>query len=93
MDTVVEIYVLRKVVNAIPLDRLVVAETCSDRLQIWCISPKLAVTVHTRLGRWHAGRSRRLDRLMTIAAINAVITNVVLMRELHWLLDLEILSC
>lgn len=93
MDTVVEIYVLRKVVNAIPLDRLVIAEARSDGLQVRGIGPKLAVTVHTRLGRWHAGRSRRLNRLMTIAAINAVVANVVLMRELHGLLYLEILPC
>lgn len=91
VNAVIEIDVFRKVVNAIPLDRLVVTETCSYRLQIWGIGPKLAVTVHTRLGRGHTGRCRRLDRLVAITAIDAVVAHVVLVRELHWLLDLEIL--
>lgn len=91
VNAVVEIDVLRKVVNAVPFDRLVVTEARSNRLKIWSIGPKLAVTVHTRLGRGHAGRCRRLDRLVTITAIDAVIAHVVLVRELHWLLDLEIL--
>lgn len=49
------------------------------------------MTVHTRLGRGHTGRRRRLDRLVAITAINAVVADVVLVRELHRLLYLEIL--
>lgn len=39
VNTVIEIDVFGKVVNAIPLDRLIITKTRSDRFQIWSIGP------------------------------------------------------
>lgn len=90
MDTMVEIHVFRQFMNSFPFDRLIVAKTCSDRLQIRAVGPDLAVAVHAGLGRRHPGGCGRLDRLMTISAVNAVVAYVVLMTELHRLLNLQI---
>lgn len=92
MNAVIEIDVLRKVVNAVPLDRFVISEACSDRLKVRSIGPKLAVAIHTRLGRRHTGGCGCLDRLMAISAVNTVIAHVMLVRELHRLLYFEVLS-
>ena len=90
MNTVVEIGVFRQIVNTFPLNRLIITETRPNWLQIRAVSPNLAVTVHACLARWHSGRCRRFDGLVTVAAVNAIVTHVMLMAELHRLLFLQI---
>jgi hypothetical protein len=92
MDTVIEINKLGQVVDALPLNRFVLAKARSNGLEIWTVVPQLTVTVHAGL-RWrHAGGRCRFNRCVTVAAIYAVVAYVMLVAELDRLLDLEILS-
>lgn len=88
VNAVIEICVFGEVVDAFPFDGLVFAEACSNWFEILLIREQLAVAVHTGLRRRHTGRRGRLDRLMTITAIDTVITDVVLVRKLQRLLFL-----
>ena len=92
VNAMIKIYVLRKVVNALPLDRLVLAKARPDGLKIRAVVPQLAVAIHTRLRRRHTRSRSRFNRRMTVAAIDAVVPDVVFVTELNWLLFLEKLS-
>ena len=92
MNAVIEIRVVRKVVHPNPLNWFAVAEAGAHRLQIRAVSPDLFVTIHAGAGRWHAGRRRRLNRGMTVTAINAVVAHVVFVAELDRLLTFDPLS-
>ena len=92
VDAVIEICEFGKIVNALPFDRLVIAETRTDGFEIWAIGPQLTMAIHTRLGGWHARSRGSLNRCVAITAIDAVIADVVLMAELDRLLDLLITS-
>ena len=48
VNAVIEISVIRQVVNADPLDRLAGLETRAHWFEIWAIGPDLFVTVHAR---------------------------------------------
>ena len=89
MNAVIEISEVRKIVHAYPLQRLAAAKTRAHRLEISAIGPDLLVTVHAGAGRRHAGGSRRLDRRVTVAAVDAVIADVMFVAELNWLLALD----
>lgn len=86
VNAVIEICVLRQVVNAFPLDGLILAKTLANDLEVRAVRPDLAMAVHTGLGRRHPRRRRRLDRLVAIAAIDAIVTNVMFMAKLDRLL-------
>lgn len=92
VNTVIKVSIFRKIVNAFPLDRFVLTPACLDRLEIRAIVPYLAMAVHTGLGRRHSGRRCRLDRLVAITTIDAIVAYVVLMAKLHWLLLFDIPS-
>jgi hypothetical protein len=93
VNTVIEVRKLWKIVDALPLDRFVFTETCTDRFEIRTIRPDLAVTIHTGLRRRHSGRSRRFYRRVAVTAIDSIVTNVVLVAELNRLLFLQVTSC
>jgi len=88
MDAVVEIDVIGQVVNARPFNRLIVAPTRPDGFEIGAVAPDLRVAVHTGLRRRYPGVRGSLDRRVAIAAINAVVARMVLVRKLHGLLAL-----
>lgn len=90
MNAVIEINKFGKIVDAFPLDRLILTKTGADRFEIRAVVPYLAVAIHTRLRRRHSGRGGCLYGRMTIPAINAVIAHVMFMAELDRLLFLEI---
>src|SRR5438309_10022308 len=92
MNAVIEISEVRQIVHAYPLQRLAAAKTRAHRLEIRTISPDLLVTVHACAGRRHAGGSRCLNRGVTVAAIDAVIADVMFVAELNWLLALDPLA-
>ena len=92
VNTMVKIRVFGQIVNLFPLDRFVISETRPDGLKIGAVRPDLAVTIHTCLRRRHACRRRRFNRLVTIAAIDAVVADMVLMAELNRLLLFQIAS-
>ena len=49
MYAVVKICEFRKIVDAFPLDRLIIAEARPDRFEIRAVGPYLAMAIHTRL--------------------------------------------
>ena len=49
VNAMIEINKLGQIVDAFPLDRLILAKTCSYGLKVRAVIPKLAVTVHACL--------------------------------------------
>jgi len=90
VNAVIEICKFRQVVNAFPLDRLVVSEARSNRFKIFAVGPQLTVAIHARLCRRHSGTRRGFDGRMAIAAVYAVVADVVFMAELNRLLFFQI---
>lgn len=88
MDAVIEIGVVRKIVYSNPFDWFPIAQARAHGLEIRAVSPDLFVTVHTGFRRRHSCRRRNFDGGVTVAAINAVVTYVVLVTELDRLLAL-----
>lgn len=91
VNRVIEVSKISKVVNARPADRRAVLKTISNRLEDVARSPDLGVTVHADRGRWDASKRRRLNRRMTVAAINAEPGHVVLMAKRYGLRPRHIL--
>jgi hypothetical protein len=85
MDRVIEINVVRKIVNARPFDRDAGFPAITDGFEIGRRSKKLRVAIHARFRRRHSGARGAFDRSMAIAAINAIVANVMLMAELNGL--------
>ena len=82
VNTVVEINEPGKIVNAGPLERLVIfPPTRPHRLQHGTVRPDLAVARDTGLGWRHTGERTRFYRCMTIPAIQSEAANVVLVAE------------
>src|SRR5690242_13583362 len=86
MNAVVEIDIVGQVVDPRPFNRFARACALSDRLQVRAVRPNLRVAIHAGLRRWDSSRRGSLNRCMTVAAVNAVVSSVVLVAELHWLL-------
>ncbi len=93
MNRVIEVSEVGQVVNANPFQRLAALETCAHRFEIRAIRPDLFMAVHADRRRRHSGRCRNLNRCMTVTAIDAVITDVVLVAELDGLLSFDPLAC
>src|SRR5579862_2049654 len=81
VNAVIEIDEVRELVNARPFERTAAAETLAHRLEIGRIGPDLRVAVHARLRRRNAGKARRLDRGMTVTAVDPKTGDVVLVAE------------
>ena len=92
VNTVIEVSVIRQIVYALPLDRLARTETRAHGFEIWTISPDLFVAVHARRGRRQSGGGRCFDRGVTVAAVDAVVTDVMFMTELNRLLTFNPLA-
>ena len=92
VNAVIEVRVIRQIVNANPLDRLAGSETRAHRLEIWTLGPDLFVTTHARVCRRQARGRGSLNRRVTVAAIDAVVADVVFVTELDRLLSFDPLS-
>lgn len=92
MNAVVEISVVRQVMYPNPLDWFASAKTGAHWFKIGAVSPNLLVAIHARVRGWHAGRRRCFYRGMAVAAINAVVSDVMFVTELDWLLSLDPLA-
>jgi len=92
VNAVIEVGVIRQIVNAYPLDRLAGGETRAHGFEIRTIGPDLFVAVHARRGRRQARGRRRFDGSVTVAAIDAVVTDVMFMTELNGLLTFDPLA-
>ena len=89
MNAVIEVSVVWQVVHPDPLNRFAGAEAGTNRLEIRAIRPNLLMAVHAGLCGWKAGRRSGFNRGVTIAAIQSIVSDVVLMTKLDWLLALD----
>ena len=69
--------------NLYPLNRLVCAEAFANGFEIRRVGIEHGMAIHTGFRGWNAGNGGRLDGSMTVAAVEPVIANVVLVAELH----------
>src|SRR5512141_1586058 len=92
VDRVVEISKVRQIMDANPFERLARLITGPHRLEIRAVRPNLFMAIHADRSRWHSRRGGLFNRRVTVAAINAVIADVVLVAELNWLLALDVLA-
>ena len=85
MDRVIEINVIGKIVDARPFDRDAGFPAFADGFEVGRGGKKLRVAVHARFRRRHSGAGGAFDRSVAIAAVDAIIADVVLMAELNGL--------
>lgn len=90
VNAVIEIDEVGKIVNSSPLDRLAGPPAFADRLEIRAVSPDLRMAVHTGLGRRDPGIAELLDGSVAVAAVDAVISDVMFVAELNRLFAREI---
>lgn len=90
VNAVIEIHEIRKIVHASPLDRFAGPPAFADRLEIRAVRPDLRMAIHTGLSRGNAGVSQFLDGGVAIAAVDAVISDVMFVTELDRLFAREI---
>ena len=92
MNRMIEISEVRQVMHAHPFQRSSRFVAVTDWFEIWTVGPNLFVAIHADGRRRHARRGGRLDRSVTVTAIDAVIADVMFMAELDWLLALDPLA-
>src|SRR6266446_9051749 len=92
MNAVIEISKVRQVVHSKPFNWLARAEALANRLQIRAVRPNLFVTVHAGGGSRQARRGSRFHGCVTVAAIDAVVADVMFVTELDRLLALNPLA-
>ena len=92
VNAVIEVSEVRQIVHAYPLDRFAGAETRAHRFEIRTVGPDLFVAVHARRGRRQSRGRGCFDGSVTVAAIDAVVTDVMFMTELNGLLTFDPLS-
>jgi len=81
VNAVIKVDEIGQVVDPRPLERLSSAEAGTDRFQKLRVRPNLRMTAHARLRGRKAGEGGSLDGSMTVAAIDAIIANVVFVAE------------
>ncbi len=82
VNAVVEINVVGHAMDAVPDQWLPGAKTLADRLQIRTVGIKLRVAIHARFGWRHASKGRRFHGGVAIAAVDSIVSDVVLVAEL-----------
>ena len=87
VNRVVEIHEIGHVVDALPGDGLAAFEGIVNRLEFGRIRPNLRVAGHAGFGRRDIGEFAFVHRCVAIAAINAVVADVMLVGKLNRLLD------
>jgi len=91
MNTVIEIGEIGEAVDFDPLDGLVAAIALANRFEISGGVVEHGVAIHAGLGWGNARHSGSFHAGMTVAAVDAVITDVVLVAKLHGLLTRNVL--
>jgi len=81
VNTVVEIDKIRQIVDPIPDQRLARAEAFANRLENRSRGPNLRMAIHARFGGRNPSKARVLDRGVTVTAINAERSHVMLMAK------------
>ena len=81
VNTVVEIYKVRQIVNPRPLDRLARPVTFAHGLQSGACGPHLRVAIHADLGGRYVGGRRNLHSRVAVPAIDPQASYVMCMTE------------
>ena len=89
VNTVIEVNVIGEVMDLCPFNRLTGLPAFSYRGKVRAVGPDLSVAIHTSLGRRNTGGSSPFYGRVTVAAIDAVIADVVLMTELNGLFAID----
>lgn len=85
VDAVIEKNEIGKLVHARPLQRFTSPITGAHWLKQLRVGPNLRMAVHAGFRRRNACETRRFDRSVAVAAIDAEPGHVMLMAERHWL--------
>ncbi len=85
MNRVIEINVIRKIVNARPVNRDAALPTIANGRKIGRRREKLRVAIHARLDRGYSGGGRSFNGGVAIPAVDTVIADVMLVAELDGL--------
>jgi len=92
VNPVIEVCKIAQPVNFHPFNRFIRAKALAHRLQVGCVIKQYRMAVHASL-RWRNARRRRLlYTRVAVAAIDSIVSNVVLVAELNGLLASEILA-
>ena len=83
VDAVVEIDVVRQVVDAGPAQRRAGGQALAHRRQHVRIGPELGVAGHAGVGRRIARRSGGLDRIVAVAAVDSELADMMAVAERH----------
>jgi hypothetical protein len=86
VDAVIEIHVIGQAMDFNPLDGLVRAVTFPNGFQITDVVEENGMAVHAGLGGRYARVSRTFHAGMTVAAVDAFISHMVLVAELYGLI-------
>src|SRR5260370_2037427 len=86
MNAVIEINEIGQAMNFDPLDGLVAAIALANGLEVRRSVEENRMAIHAGLRRRDTGHGGSFDAGMAVAAVDAVIADVVFMAELHWLL-------
>ena len=86
VDAVVEVDEACHIVHAVPLQRLANQKTLAHGLEGGTLSPDLGMAIHARLGRRDPREAAGLYRRVTVATVDTVVGNVVLVAERHGLI-------
>ena len=87
MDAVVEVNVIRQIVNADPFEGPAGLPALTHRLKDRRVFPNLRMARHANLRRRNAGEGGAFDRGVAVTAINSEAADMMLMAERHRLLD------
>jgi hypothetical protein len=87
VDAVIEVGIIRQVMNARPLDRLAGLPRIAHRLEDRRIRPNLRVARHANLRRRNSGEGGLLDAGVAISAIDPKPADMMLMAEWHRLFE------
>lgn len=93
MNAVIEVSVVRKIVNSDPCDGRACTKARPNWFEVRTVCPNLLVAAHTRFSGWHARGSGSFYRRMAVTAVNAIVADVVFMTKLNRLLALDPLPC
>ena len=85
VNAVVEIDIVGEAVNLDPLDRLIRSVALANRFEIIDVIEENGMAIHAGFRRGNAGERRSFDTGVTVAAIDPVIADVVLVAELQGL--------
>jgi len=92
VNAVVEINEIRKTVDAHPFDGFIGAVAFAYGFKIRGVFEKDGVTIHAGFGRRDSGDSGDLHASVAIAAVDAIVADVMFVAELHGLVSDDILA-